>query len=209
MVDTLDPLPRLPTGISLGASGGPGFKTTIAPGDRGPRSQAWQEVRGVYDVSFTIKDDSQIAELLTFFRTRRGRAYPFRFKDWSDYQLPDPGDDLLFSDLFETDGSTALVQIVKVYQDTAGVYTRNICRPVHGTVTLYDDGVFTADYTVNYTNGVITLGDTLKATTGHVVSIACEFDVKARFDTDEMIVTISSFGVHSWQNVSIIELHDG
>lgn len=209
-LDTPDPMPRLSTAISLGASGGPGFLTTIAPADRGNRFKEWQRVRGTYQISFTGKDQSLVEELLTFFRARNGRARSFRFKDWSDYLLPDPGSGLLYSDQFETDGTTNHFQLVKVYDDAASSpYTRHLRRPVQGTVKVYDDGGLTADFSVDYTAGIVYLGPTTSATTGHVISVSCEFDVRARFDTDSMVVSIKNFQVYEWRNVPIVELKDG
>jgi uncharacterized protein (TIGR02217 family) len=50
-------------------------------------------------VASGLKKQAQIDELIAFFRARRGRAYGFRFKDWTDYkatgQLLGMGDDVL------------------------------------------------------------------------------------------------------------------
>ncbi len=207
--DVLDTLPRFPPGIALGATGGPGFKTSIAPGDRGTRFQEWDKVRGTYQVDCLVKDQDQINELLTFFRARRGRAFPFRFKDWSDYQLPDPTSGLDYAVVFITNVTGGTVQLIKVYDDLAGEYVRAVTRPVYGTLQVFDDGVLTTDYTIDYSTGIMTLGDTLAATSGHEIGVVCEFDVKARFDTDTMTVTISSLEVYSWKSVPILELFDG
>lgn len=207
--DVLDTMPRFPTAIALGATGGPGFKTSVPPGDRGARFQEWDNVRGTYQLDCVVKDQDQINELLKFFRTRRGRAFPFRFKDWSDYRLPDPGALDPYVTLFITNVTGGTIQIFKTYSDDAGEYVRNITRPVYGTVTLYDNGVPTIDFVLDYSTGIITLGDTLAATTGHVIGITCEFDVKARFDTDVMTVSTTSFGLYAWKSVPIIELFDG
>jgi uncharacterized protein (TIGR02217 family) len=46
-----------------------------------------------------LKKQAQIDELVAFFRARRGKAYGFRFKDWTDHkatgQLLGTGDDAL------------------------------------------------------------------------------------------------------------------
>lgn len=204
-----DPMSRFPPSISLGATGGPGFKTAISPGDRGTRFQEWDRVRGTYQIESAVKDQDHINVLLTFFRTRRGRAYPFRFKDWGDYQLPDPGSGLLYSDIFTTNVTGGTIQLVKVYNDLGGEYVRTITRPVYGTLVVYDNGAITTDYSADYSTGIITLGATLEATSGHVISVSCEFDVMARFDTDTMKVTIKSLEVYDWPAVPIVELFDG
>ncbi len=44
-----------------------------------------------------LKNQTQLNELIAFFRARKGRAYGFRFKDWTDYkaigELIGTGDD--------------------------------------------------------------------------------------------------------------------
>ena len=45
-----------------------------------------REARGRWDVASGLKKQAQIDELIAFFRARRGKAYGFRFKDWTDYK---------------------------------------------------------------------------------------------------------------------------
>jgi uncharacterized protein (TIGR02217 family) len=51
-----------------------------------------------WDVASGLKKQAQIDELIAFIRARRGKAYGFRFKDWTDYkatgQLLGIGDDV-------------------------------------------------------------------------------------------------------------------
>jgi uncharacterized membrane protein YbhN (UPF0104 family) len=63
------------------------------------RNVHWAEARGRWDVASGLKKQAQIDELIAFFRSRRGKAYGFRFKDWTDYMAAGPllgtGDDVL------------------------------------------------------------------------------------------------------------------
>ena len=63
------------------------------------RNVNWSEARGRWDVASGLKKQAQIDELIAFFRARRGKAYGFRFKDWTDHkatgQLLGTGDDVL------------------------------------------------------------------------------------------------------------------
>jgi hypothetical protein len=90
---------RFPDNIAYGATGGPEFATTVVATGAGheKRNVNWAEARGRWDVASGLKKQAQIDELIAFFRARRGKAYGFRFKDWTDYkasgQLLGIGDD--------------------------------------------------------------------------------------------------------------------
>jgi uncharacterized protein (TIGR02217 family) len=64
------------------------------------------------------------------FRARRGRAYGFRFKNWTDYKaagrLLGTGDDVLTQ-----------FQLVKHYPSGTVIEDRTITTPVAGTVKVY------------------------------------------------------------------------
>src|SRR4051812_21365480 len=89
---------RLSDELSSGATGGPGFHTTILTLASGfeQRNIDWSKTRATYDISLEGLEDAQIDALLAFWYARRGRAYGFRFKDWLDFRLPfwkaTPGD---------------------------------------------------------------------------------------------------------------------
>jgi uncharacterized protein (TIGR02217 family) len=195
---------QFPPSISYGATGGPTFKTTVfeLSGGAEQRNIDWSMVRAKYDVSHGLKTQAQLDQLLAFFYARKGRAYGFRYKDWADYQITTP------QSFFTTNGTLATFQLAKLYSDAQGTYVRNITKPVAGTLHLYDNGVATADYTVNLTTGIVTLGNTTKATTGHVIGGTLEFDVPVRFDIDEMRVNIKDFEMYGWDQVTLVEVRD-
>jgi len=78
---------QFPPEISYGAQGGPEFSTSVITVKSGQesRNQNWSESRIKWDVSTAIKNQTDLEELIAFFRARKGRAHAFRFKDWSDY----------------------------------------------------------------------------------------------------------------------------
>lgn len=200
---------RFPTSISLGASGGPGFKTsvlTLASGFE-RRNIDWSLARAHYDVAHGLKTQAQLDELLKFYHARFGRAYGFRYKDWADFQAPFAGEtpQIMFTTLGTGSGT---FQIVKYYYspDISHFYTRPLKKIVTGTVLVYDNGALTADYTVDVNTGLITLGATLRATTGRNISVACEFDVPVRFDTDQMKVSIEDIDNYSWGAIPLVEV---
>jgi uncharacterized protein (TIGR02217 family) len=203
---------QFPPAISYGAVGGPGFLTTVLSLASGfeQRNVNWSLARATYDVAQGIKTNDEFNALLKFFFARGGKAYGFRFKDWNDYQLPyyfqTPGDKDPIPGLFVTDGATATFQIFKLYGDTGNTYTRIIKKPVSGTVLLWNNGVPTTDFTVDTTTGIITLGNTTKATTGNIISVSCQFDVPVRFDTDSLQNTLNDYNSNSWSQIPIIEI---
>ena len=81
---------RFPDNIAYGATGGPEFATTVVVTGAGheQRNVNWAEARGRWDVASGLKNQQQLDELIVFFRARKGRAYGFRFKDWTDYKRP-------------------------------------------------------------------------------------------------------------------------
>ena len=81
---------KFPDSIAQGATGGPGFSTTIITGSGGheQRQGNWQVARRRYNVATGLKRRADVAVLLAFFIARAGRLHSFRFKDWSDYEVP-------------------------------------------------------------------------------------------------------------------------
>jgi uncharacterized protein (TIGR02217 family) len=127
---------QFPTDISAGATGGPGFHTTILTLSSGfeQRNVDWSKARATYDVSHACKTDAQISALINFFNARRGKAYGFRFKDWLDFRAPfwttTPGDIYTLPTLFTTTGALTTFQLTKSYGDGGGTYIRTITKPV-------------------------------------------------------------------------------
>jgi uncharacterized protein (TIGR02217 family) len=191
---------RFPDNIGYGATGGPEFATTVVVTGAGheQRNVNWAEARGRWDVASGLKDQAQLDALIAFFRARRGKAYGFRFKDWTDHKAT--------GELLGTgDGANKTFQLVKRYPSGGVVEVRTITKPVAGTVRVYRDGVEQlAGWSVNATTGLISF--TTAPTVGVQITAAFEFDVPARFDTDHMAVTIETFRLHRWQQIPIVEL---
>lgn len=204
---------QFPPAISFGAAGGPGFSTTVLTlaSAHERRNLNWADSRCEYDVSHGVKTAVQMNELIRFFRARRGKAHGFRFKDWTDYKLPywvtTPGDTEALPLFFTTNGVVpSTFQLVKVYTDSGGSFTRTINKPVAGTLVLYDNGFLTTDWSVNTATGLVTLGNTLSATTGRAITGNCQFDVPVRFDVDKMRVSMQDIENLSWPDIPVVEI---
>jgi uncharacterized protein (TIGR02217 family) len=105
---------RFPDNIAYGATGGPEFAATVVVTGAGheQRNVDWAEARGRWDVGSGLKNQEQLDELIAFFRARKGKAYGFRFKDWTDYKATDQ--------LIGTgDGAIKTFQLVKRYPRAA------------------------------------------------------------------------------------------
>jgi uncharacterized protein (TIGR02217 family) len=162
------------------------------------RNVNWSEARGRWDVASGLKKQAQIDELIAFFRARRGKAYGFRFKDWTDFKA--------IGQLLGTgDGTQTEFQLVKHYPSGSVIEVRTITKPVAGTVKVYLDGALQlSGWSVDTTTGLVTFG--IPPALGIEVTADFEFDVPVRFDTDHMAVTIESYRLHAWQQIPIVEL---
>ncbi|MAB69010.1 MAG: glycoside hydrolase family 24 [Oceanicaulis sp.] len=191
---------QFPPDISYGAFGGPGYSTTVVTTVSGHerRNANWAAARGKWNVAHGLKKRDQVAVLIAFFRARRGRAYGFRFKDWTDYQA-------LAQLLGQGDGVTKTFQLVKTYASGGEVETRVITKPVPGTVKIYRDGVeAVSGWSVNTATGLVTF--TVAPVSGVQVTADFEFDVPVRFDSDQMDLTIETYQLGSWGQIPVLEI---
>lgn len=191
---------RFPEAIARGASGGPGYSTTVITTSAGleRRNINWSAARGRWDVGSGLKRRADVAELIAFFRARRGRAYGFRFKDWTDYQA-------LAQPIAQGDGTTGTVQLVKSYASGGAVETRVITRPVPGTVKISLDGVEAiSGWNIDTATGLVTF--TVPPASGVQVTADFAFDVPVRFDTDHMDLSLETYDRGVWPQIPIVEI---
>ena len=194
---------QFPADIARGATGGPGFSTDVitVKSGREKRNVNWSESRGVWDVAHGIKNQEQLDRLIAFFRARRGKAHAFRFKDWSDYRIAR-------QTIGSGDGVTTTFQIAKTYVDDGGYATvRPITKPVIASVQVWKAGALQASgYTVNGLTGVVTFSVAPGA--GQAIEAACAFDVPARFDTDQMKVSVELYNLFTWGQIPVVEVRE-
>ena len=204
---------RLPDDIERGASGGPRFNTTILQVDSGQerRNINWSLPLAGWDVGYGIRTKVLYEEVRSFFYLRQGRAFGFRFKDWSDYELVrDP--DLPFDSL----PMTFTVQeprksLVKVYRDVSGSeFRRPITYPVVRTMVLYNRNgtmIPRSDWTWDAQKYEIELIG-ITGTTADV-TVSCEFDIPVRFDTDQFTLTLDHVNAGETPDLPVVELRRG
>ncbi len=191
---------RFPEDISYGSSGGPEYATDVVATESGyeQRNIHWQQARARYNVAHGVKTQAQLDALIAFFRARKGRAIGFRFKDWSDYAGVNQS-------LGAGTGAKTHFQLVKRYSNGGAEDVRTITKPVVGTVDIYLNSVLqTSGVTVDAQTGEVTFSTPPGASVA--VSADYEFDVPVRFDTDRLSASLDAYGVHSWNDIPLVEV---
>jgi uncharacterized protein (TIGR02217 family) len=199
---------QFPSDISYGATGGPTYSTDVVTMFSGheQRNSNWKNARGKYNIATGVKTEDQWHALISFFRSCKGKASGFRFKDWGDYKVKN-------QQIGIGDGETTEFQLVKFYTSGATIVTRIINKPVVGTVKIYLNGQrighhnlrgATDDYSVDYAKGIITFTEAPEMNV--IITADFEFDVPVRFDTDELQLSIDSFNSGSWSGINLIEV---
>lgn len=200
---------RFPTKISFGSTGGPGRRTDIAELASGfeERNTAWSRSRHRYDVAYGIKSMNALHEVIAFFEARRGKLYGFRYKDWSDYKScpPDNAVTPLDQVIGTGTGTATTFQLVKAYTSGGQTYTREINKPVSGTVRIaVNDVELTSGWSINTATGVVTF--TSAPANGHSIKAGFEFDVPVRFDADDLMIDLSEFRLGSVSSIPLVEV---
>lgn len=200
---------RFPDRIAYGSMGGPQFATRVVETASGheQRNMEWSEARAEYDVGSGLAGEEDLALLLAFFRARKGRAYGFRFKDWSDFRssMDNRAVTPLDQHLGVGDGAVKSFQIVKTYASGPASHRRVIAKPVAGTVRIALDGVEqTGGWTVDLTAGIVTFDQA--PATGIVVTAGFEFDVPVRFREDSLRLSLETFAAGEAPSVGLVEI---
>ncbi len=129
---------RFPLPIALGASGGPERRTEIVTlgSGREERNSPWAMSRRRYNAGLGLRKLDDIHELIAFFEARRGRPYGFRWRDRADWKSGAPGETVTPLDLAlgTGDGERMVFPLVKTYVSGEANYTREIAKPVAGSV---------------------------------------------------------------------------
>lgn len=171
--------PRFPEWVKYDYTGGPMYNTAIETMASGAeqRNVNWDDplchfqIVHIVTTSGRAPNLSTSDELTAFFRSMKGRAYGFRFKDWFDYQATHEqkqgkGGSLTQGLLGSGVGTGARTyQMYKYYAVGALDEFRLISKPVSGTVTIKKAGS-TVTPSIDTTTGLVTFAVTGKAITG-------------------------------------------
>jgi uncharacterized protein (TIGR02217 family) len=202
---------RFPANLSFGSSGGPERRTEVVTLSNGfeERNTPWAQSRRRYDAGVGMRSLDDIATLIAFFEARRGQLYGFRWKDWSDYKSCAPSQEPGFNDqvIGIGDGETTVFTLSKTYRSGEFSYTREIRKPVAGTVLVGvagDEQVLSQDFEVDLTRGEITFADAPDPGTN--ITAGFEFDVPVRFDTDVIVTSVANFQAGEIPTVPVVEI---
>ncbi len=200
---------RFPTGIALGARGGPERRTEIVTlgSGREKRNARWAHARRKWDAGWGIKTVGALSEVVTFFEERRGRLNGFRWRDRLDHSSALPGAVVTPFDqtLGTGDGARTQFQLIKAYGTGDDPYLRPIVKPVAGTIRIAVDGAEIADgYAVDTATGAVTFAAPPEE--GAQVTAGFQFDVPVRFDTDYLEVDLAAFEAGAIPSVPVIEV---
>lgn len=204
---------QFPPDISYGAQGGPKRLTQVVTLKSGfeQRNQSWLHSRRNYNAGLGLSGPLRMQYLyatIKFWEARAGRLYGFRWKDWTDFKSGDPTQVTTHTDQVlgvGTAGGQVAFPLLKTYADAAGSYTRLIKKPVNSTIKLgVNGGLVSSGYTVNYVTGVITFDSAPDE--GDAITAGYEFDVPARFDDDELTISIEAFQAGAIPTIKVVEI---
>ncbi|KJV68977.1 DUF2460 domain-containing protein [Candidatus Neoehrlichia procyonis] len=191
---------RFPEDISYGSIGGPEFSTSIIECYNGHEQRKINRCypRNKYNVVYGIKSNIQLSNLIEFFYAHKGKAIPFRFKDWSDYQG-------INQCIGIGNGTQKDFQLIKVYTIGNNSYTRIINKPIINTVKIYVNNILQNDqYTINSYNGQIKF--LVPPNNKAPIHAEYEFDVLVRFNTDYLPCSVDNHQSYSCNNIPLIEV---
>ena len=190
---------RFPTDVSYGMLSSTYFDTEIIETHTGNEYRNIRNPfgRNKYSIVGAVRTNEQTRQLINFFRSVRGKAIGFRFKDWLDYQVVD-------QEICVADGRTKKYQLIKTYSLGTVLEVRKITKPVYGSVEIFLDNKKTRLANIDYDNGNITFPKPPKK--GAKIKANFEFDVPVRFNTDILSVSLENFDVNSFENLELIEL---
>ena len=204
---------RFPTEISRGAHGGPERRTDVVVLGSGheERNSRWAHSRRSYNAGYGVKSLDDLYAVIAFFEERRGRLYGFRWRDLGDWKScpPEQTPSALDQVIGTGDGTTTLFQLKKTYGALYAPWSREIRKPIDGSVLVAVAGAvqtpgtaFAADPT---TGRIQFLAGHVPAT-GAAVTAGFAFDVPVRFDTDKLEVSLQGFRHGAIPNIPIVEI---
>ena len=206
----MDPFDNVlyPFALGRSASVAPEFSTSIAITASGHerRNSLWSDARLHFDVGPGIRSDSELSELIAFFRARRGPARGFRIMDPFDNSsngmtgTPTMLDQLLGI----ADGVRADFQLVKSYGG-AEPQVRPITRPRAETLVVSVGGAASTAWTLGEKG---TLRFLTAPPAGAEIRAGFRFDVPVRFAEDRLDVAAVNFAAGEAPSVPLIEIRE-
>tara|TARA_R110002020_G_scaffold41325_2_gene121954 strand:+ start:1278 stop:2249 length:972 start_codon:yes stop_codon:yes gene_type:complete len=204
-----------PTDISYGSTGGAGYNTAITKLDSGQeiRGVRWEQPMHQYDASYGIKTLAELREVLEFYHARKGSAHGFRWKDPMDFSTDSTrrGTAVWNDESLGVKNSSNQVQLKSLYTSGGVSTTRNITKPISGTVKVgwngaEKDGSSSGEvWSVDTATGIITASDA----GSYAISAGCQFHVPCRFGEEidaHMPLSFDAFEMGSISQIPVVEI---
>ena len=199
-----------PLALGREASVEPGFSTAVVTTANGheQRNADWASARMRYDAGPGVRSEAAIAELIAFFRARRGAAKAFRFTDPFDHSsramtaMPTASDQSLGTG----DGTRTRFALVKRYGEGGDAEVRAITRPVAVSVRVSVAGVERTSGWTLAAGGVVAFD--VPPAAGAAVRAGFRFDVPVRFAEDRLTVSTATFLAGEAASVPLIEVRE-
>lgn len=171
------------------------------------QKNVWSQSLRRYNVSSGIQTFDDLIETLNFWYETSGPRCGFRWHDPSDntstrYQKTKIS--ATDQNLGVADGTATDFQLRKVYYSGPDAYTRNIVKPVAGTVLVSIDGTPTTAFSVDTTTGIVTFNS--PPSNGAVINAGFEFDVPVRFEKETLEMNVSHFNGGDIPDIDVVEL---
>ncbi|NCP13759.1 MAG: DUF2460 domain-containing protein [Sphingomonadales bacterium] len=206
----MNPFDDVPYPFALGrsASVAPEFSTSIAVTASGHerRNSLWSDARLHFDVGPGIRSESELSELIAFFRARRGPARGFRIMDPFDNSsnAMTSAPTMLDQVIGVGDGVRADFQLVKSYGGTEP-QVRPITRPRADTLLVSIGGTASTAWALGE-KGVLRF--LAAPPEGAEVRAGFRFDVPVRFAEDRLDVAAVNFAAGEAPSVPLIEIRE-
>lgn len=198
-----------PFALGRSTSVAPEFSTSVSVTSSGHerRNSLWADARVHFDVGPGIRSETELGQLLGFFRARRGAARGFRISDPYDHSSngmtgsPTQLDQLLGVG----DGTVAEFQLTKSYGTGAEPQVRPITRPRAETLLVSVGGIPSTDW-VLAGKGKLIFGSAPPI--GAEVRAGFLFDVPVRFAEDRIDISSVNFEAGEAPSIPLIELRE-
>lgn len=204
---------RFPTAISRGSHGGPERRTDVVVLGSGheERNSRWADSRRSYNAGYGVRSLDDLHAVIAFFEERRGRLYGFRWRDHADCKScpPQTSPTMLDQQIGTGDGTTIAFSLKKTYGSGAAPWTREIKKPVSGSVVVAVAGVAQipdTHFTLDATTGVLVFLPGHVPAAGQPITAGFEFDVPVRFDTDRLEISLTGFQSGAIPSIPVAEI---
>lgn len=188
---------RFPIALGREASVEPSFSTAVVTTANGmeQRNSDWADARLRFDAGPGVRGEAELAELVAFFRARRGAAVAFRFEDPLDHEA---AEQLLGTG----DGVRTEFALVKRY----GSQERRITRPVAGTVRVFVAETERVSGWALAAKGLVRFEE--PPVEGAEVRASYRFDVPVRFAEDRLSLSRATFEAGEITSVPLVEVRE-